>query len=305
MTQIGSVLSEMNPAAHAQTFRRAGASRRDLERLTSNGTLERICAGWYCLPGNRSDTVQALRVGGRLTCVSALRTHGVWLLPDARLHVSTVVARTRLRSPVNRELTLSEWHGEPEVITHWRSRRLQRLDPIDLIDDAAACLALCVPRNYAIVAFDSLLNMKLLSLDRLRMALAGLPDSHEWMIDLVDAGCGSGLETLARLYIRALRIRVRAQVYIPGVGWVDLLLGDRLVMELDGRAHHDNPWAYEKDRARDLALVALGYVVIRVTYRRVLYDWQSVEAAILAIVRRGEHKWQPRHRSAGVAVTLD
>jgi very-short-patch-repair endonuclease len=305
VTTIDAAFSARGPAMHAQTLRDAGVSQQELERLASTGRIERIRPGWYCLHGDSSDTVKALRVGGRLACVSVLRTYGVWLMPDARLHVSTVVARSRLRAPTTRVLSLDEWHGSPEVITHWRETRKNPHEPLDVIDDAAACVALCLPRDHAIVAFDSMLNSKLLSADRLRMALAGLPDSHEWMMDLVDAGCGSGLETLARLHIRSRRIRVRAQVYISGVGWVDLLIGDRLVMELDSRTHHDNPQAYERDRARDLALVAMGYVVIRVSYRKVMYDWASVEDAILAVVRRNEHKWQTVHRSAGIAVSMD
>jgi len=54
-------------------------------------------------------------------------------------------------------------------------------------------------------------------------------------MDLVDPGCGSGLETLARLHLRRRHIRVRSQVHIPPVGWVDLLIGGRLVLELDSR----------------------------------------------------------------------
>ncbi|TFD83384.1 DUF559 domain-containing protein [Cryobacterium psychrotolerans] len=148
-------------------------------------------------------------------------------------------------------------------------------------------------------------NRGLLSADRLSTALARLPDSHEWMMDLVDSGCGSGLETLTRLGLRAHNVTVRCQVHVPGIGWLDLLVGDRLVVELDSQRHHDNPQAYERDRARDLALVELGYIVVRVTHRRVMQDWASVERALLAIVRRQEHRWQPLHRAAGLAVTLD
>jgi very-short-patch-repair endonuclease len=132
-----------------------------------------------------------------------------------------------------------------------------------------------------------------------------MPDSHEWMMELVDAGCGSGLETLARLNLRRRNLRVRSQAHIPGIGWVDLLVGDRLVVELDSRSHHDNPAAYERDRARDLALVERGYLVVRVTYKRVMEDRPAVERALLAVVRRQEHRWQSIHRSAGIAAASE
>jgi hypothetical protein len=42
----------------------------------------------------------------------------------------------------------------------------------------------------------------------------------------------------------------------------------RLVVELDGRAFHDGPAAFERDRERDADLVAAGYHVMRLTWRR-------------------------------------
>lgn len=305
MAESVGALSRMGGVAHSATLRSAGIAQKELERSARLGLTERIRAGWYCLPGDSRDTVRALRVGGRLGCVSLLRAHQVWLMPEDRLHVSVSSPRSQLRSPDDRGRELTAWLGHPRVVTHWRRRTLNPLEPADPLDDAAACVATCLPRDHAIVAFDSLLNRGLLSAERLSTALAGLPDSHEWMMDLVDAGCGSGLETLARLRLRARNVQVRCQVHIPGIGWADLLIGDRLVVELDSRTHHDSPDAYERDRARDLALVGLGYIVVRVTHRRVMQDWASIERALLAIVRRQEHRWQPVHRSAGLAVRLD
>lgn len=305
MTEIAHELAQAGGVAHAATLRSGGITQRQLERSVRLGNTVRIRSGWYGLPGDGSDSVKALRVGGRLGCVSLLRSHGVWLMPDAGLHVSVASPRSGLRSPLDRGRGLAAWHAHPDVVTHWRPRLLNPHHPTDLIDDAAGCIATCLPRDHAIVAFDSLLNRGLLSADRLSAALAGLPDSHEWMMDLVDASCGSGLETLARLRLRAHNLPVRCQVHVPGIGWVDLLIGERLVVELDSRTHHENPAAYERDRARDLALAELGYIVVRVTFRRVMEDWASVERALLAIVRRQEHRWQPVHRAAGIAITLD
>ncbi|MGO4691860.1 endonuclease domain-containing protein [Glaciibacter sp. 2TAF33] len=298
-------LGALDGVAHTTRLRSAGVSRASLEEAVRTGAVERIRPGWFCRPGDSSDTVRALRVGGRLGCVSLLRVHGVWLMPDPRLHVAVAVARSRLHTPTRRGVALASWPAGPSVVTHWRRKLLDPHEPTDLVDDAAACAATCLPRDHAIVAFDSILNSKLLSANRLRAALAGLPDSHAWMMDLVDAGCGSGLETLVRLNLRRHNVRVRSQAHIPGIGWIDLLVGDRLVVELDSRRHHANPNAYERDRARDLALVERGYIVVRVTYRRVMEDWPAVERALLAVVRRQEHRWQSVHRSAGIAIEAE
>ena len=45
----------------------------------------------------------------------------------------------------------------------------------------------------------------------------------------------------------------------------------RLAVETDGRATHDTPYAFQRDRARDLDLELAGWHVIRLSW------WQVVE----------------------------
>ncbi|MFO7689264.1 MAG: DUF559 domain-containing protein [Cryobacterium sp.] len=298
MTDATQALVHLGGIAHARRLRATGVSQKDLERACLAGAVHRIRSGWYCLPHDDSETVQALRVGGRVTCVSRLEPLGVWLVPDGRLHVAVNGARGLLRSPQNREQSLASWCERPVVVTHWRGPVNNPTDAREMIDDAAACLAGCLPRDHAIVAFDSLLNLQLLTAERLAWSLAGA--HREWMVALLDAGCASGLETLARLHLRGHNLRVRVQVQIAGVGRVDLVVGDRLVIELDSRKHHTDRDAYERDRSRDLELVRRGYLVVRVTYLQVMTGWASVERAILEVTRRGEHRWQRSHRRAGL-----
>jgi very-short-patch-repair endonuclease len=84
-------------------------------------------------------------------------------------------------------------------------------------------------------------------------------------------------------------------VFIEGVGRVDVLVGDRLVLELDGYGFHATGESFETDRRRDLALAARGYRVIRLSYRQVMFEWNEAERVILSMVRRGEHV-RPRRR---------
>ena len=113
------------------------------------------------------------------------------------------------------------------------------------------------------------------------------------MIDRVDPDSQSGIETKVRLLLRARRIRFRTQAHVEGVGSVDFLVGDRLVIETDGRAFHTGP-AFEEDRRRDFELVMRGYLVLRLSYRQVIDDWDRTRAGILALVARGEHQWSGR-----------
>ncbi|MGA7396685.1 MAG: DUF559 domain-containing protein [Solirubrobacterales bacterium] len=57
---------------------------------------------------------------------------------------------------------------------------------------------------------------------------------------------------------------------------------DRLIVELDSRAHHLNPIAFETDRHRDGILQAAGYRVRRITYRSLEED---PEAAVDSVTK--------------------
>ncbi|GLK18879.1 endonuclease domain-containing protein [Herbiconiux flava] len=93
--------------------------------------------------------------------------------------------------------------------------------------------------------------------------------------------------------IRSRRKRLRSQVQIEGVGRVDLLLGDRLVLELDGYRWHSSRTGFEEDRHRDLELARRGYRVLRLSWRQVTFDWDAYEGVTMRLVRAGEHRWPP------------
>jgi very-short-patch-repair endonuclease len=58
-----------------------------------------------------------------------------------------------------------------------------------------------------------------------------------------------------------------------------------LAVELDGAAHHTSAEDRAKDLARDRALAALGWVVLRFTYADVLRDPDGVRAKVLEVYR--------------------
>ncbi|ANJ25580.1 endonuclease domain-containing protein [Agromyces aureus] len=101
-----------------------------------------------------------------------------------------------------------------------------------------------------------------------------------------------GLETKVRLFLRSRRVRFRTQAPLEGVGLVDVLVGDRLVIEVDGWGFHRSQSQFENDRRRDFELVARGYLVLRLSYRQVMHDWERTSAGILALLARQEHRWR-------------
>jgi hypothetical protein len=60
----------------------------------------------------------------------------------------------------------------------------------------------------------------------------------------------------------------------------------RLVVETDGRATHFTHEAFQRDRARDARLLALGYRTMRVTERQISRDAQTVAGTLTAVLAR-------------------
>ena len=58
----------------------------------------------------------------------------------------------------------------------------------------------------------------------------------------------------------------------------------RLIAETDSRRYHATRAAFERDRARDAALMVAGYRVIRFTYRRIKREPAGVAGTLLALM---------------------
>lgn len=58
----------------------------------------------------------------------------------------------------------------------------------------------------------------------------------------------------------------------------------RLVAELDGFAYHRHRAAFERDRARDAALQAAGYRIVRLTHRRLEAEGDAVATELRALL---------------------
>ncbi|WP_270366002.1 DUF559 domain-containing protein [Microbacterium algeriense] len=73
---------------------------------------------------------------------------------------------------------------------------------------------------------------------------------------------------------------------IDGVGRVDFVLGDRLILEADGDENHGSPTRRHIDRIRDAAASRLGYETLRFDYAQIVHDWPTVQAAVLGALHR-------------------
>jgi very-short-patch-repair endonuclease len=55
-------------------------------------------------------------------------------------------------------------------------------------------------------------------------------------------------------------------------------------VEIDGWRYHGTRAAFERDRRRDAALMAAGYRVVRITYRRLRNEPHAVSAQLGALL---------------------
>ena len=110
-----------------------------------------------------------------------------------------------------------------------------------------------------------------------------------WLVAFARADADSGLESLIRLRLHRIGIAVRTQVPVSGVGEVDIVIGDFLIVEADGRENHAREKERSKDLRRDAAAAAAGYTTLRFTYELIVDEWPLVEAAIRGAVARRAH----------------
>lgn len=271
-------------------LRDLGHSTGVVRRMIADQRLIRIRPGWFHVPSAHPDAVDAVRIGGILTATSGSRHHGLWTFDDQKLHV--LVSRSASRIDV----------GSPSLPTvrpvcvHWAKGTISRTTPVAeplqfLVDSTH-----CQPRVTAVAMADSALNKHCVSQEDLRVRL---PRLAHWC----DPSCQSGTETKVRLGMLARGVKVRSQFAIIGVGRVDLLVGDRLVIECDSAEFHDGYHSI-RDYERDQELIRRGYVVLRLEYRHVIDDWERIEAIILEIVRARRHMWRTGVRARGTVFSL-
>jgi very-short-patch-repair endonuclease len=246
-------------------------------RFLRRGLMERV-GSWYVRDVAPPEVVALLRQGVRPTCVSAARLHGLW----TPLHEGEHVYRPR--GPVSPETSSSlVMHGSD--LRSWPDR-----SPVAGLELTLTHAARCLPVRDAAILFESALNKRLITMVAAQRIIAGLPRARRAQLSRVSPLAESGTETAVRWWLESLHVPVAPQVRVPGVGRVDLRLGESWVIECDSVQFHDNPRQYHLDRARDLQLQAHRYTVTRLTWEQVFLDWDRTSAHLRTILRRREHR---------------
>ncbi|GAA1955730.1 hypothetical protein GCM10009717_22190 [Agromyces allii] len=283
------VLRRAGGAAGFAAFEAAGVPREAVASAVRAGAVTRVRNGWFASHDAPTDVVRAVRVGGIATASTVARITGLWVPERDRLHVRVAANSSRLRAPHDRTLPLAaDAHG---VCLHYRGR-IAGLVGRDPVTTALGEMFACAPTADALAAVESAIERRALDPGHLDAVRDAMPPGRRATLDRLDFGGQSGLETKVRLFLRSRQVRFRTQAPIEGVGAVDFLVGDRLVIEVDGWSFHSSRTEFENDRRRDFELATRGYLVLRLSYRQVAHDWDRTAAGILALLGRREHRWR-------------
>jgi very-short-patch-repair endonuclease len=279
-------IRQLGGLAPAHALLQLGWTYRTLDYAARQGWVQRVRNGWYALTEIDELLSSTWRVGGLATCVNGAASYGMWTPPDEQLHVVVPPNHARMRRHDDRHTRLSE-SPDDRVVVHWREADADdrfRATPLECLIDLAACHS----PAWVLAALDSGLARRVLTREDLRELRRRLPGTRGEIVNLVDPRSESFPESVLRWYLVQAGIPFRIQQWIDDMR-VDFLIG-RLVVEVDGKEHHDNPTAFERDRARDARLSIRGYRVLHFSYAQVVYRPDEVLAAICAALARGDHR---------------
>jgi very-short-patch-repair endonuclease len=261
--------------ARTSTLRGAGFSRTSLHKAVAAGRIVRIRRGVYGLPGQAGALGLALQHNALLTCLSAAPTYRLWTLHDSNsLHLSPghkqtpagTLAHGRLLHPVHPWLPVA---GLADVLIH---------------------AIRCLPETEALVMVQCATQRGDVTVDFLRRKLPGNRNARaRSVLDNLVPRADSLLEVLANYRFRRAGLHVRRHVELPGVGEVDFLIEECLVVETDGETHLE-PRQVKKDRKRNNATLIGGHLGLRFGYDDVVHHPERMVAQVLAVLeqcRRG------------------
>ncbi|AKV85024.1 DNA/RNA helicase [Microbacterium sp. CGR1] len=259
-------------AARVRDLLVTGVSRYAIGVAVDRGELIRVRKGWVAARDADPLLIAAARDGVILTCVTQATRRGLWDVGLADPHVA---------APPHAGHIAVSGH------VHWEKPAVPRVPGTleDPIENVLAIVARCQSRDTALSIWNSALHRGLVDLDMLRRL--PLTESGRALIDEATPFSDSGLESVVVPRLRWLDLPLRRQTWIAGHR-VDLLIGECLVLQIDG-GHHVG-MQRTRDIEHDARVMLLGYHVIRVGYDQVMNRWAEVQDVILRAVAQGLHR---------------
>lgn len=254
---------------------RLGHSEHTIAAAVEAGVLLRVRRRWVAFADADPHVVAAARAGVVISCITEARRRGLWVLERegpahvaAHLHAGRVSVAPGTR--VHRDAPLVTRH--PDAL-------------FDPIENVLALVARCQPFESALAIWESALRQGMV--ESASLARLPLATGARRLLEAAGPFADSGLETFVPVRLRFLNLRIVAQPWIAG-HHVDFLIGERLVLQIDGGHHVGRQRT--SDIRHDARLMLLGYHVIRVGYEQVTEDWPTVQHDIMRAVAQGLHR---------------
>jgi very-short-patch-repair endonuclease len=265
-------LRRLGGVAQVRALLDAGVTTHALRMAKTAGTVRKIRNGWVALPDADPILVGAARRGVVLTCVTLAKRHNLWVRKVSELHVGA--------PPTAGHVTA------PKAVVHWNKPVVPRMPGAveDLLINALVIATACLVREDAIALWESALRKGVVQKSEvLRLPLAA---SARSLVTQASLWSDSGLESIVLHRLRWLKLPLVQQAWVLG-HWVDLLIGDRLVIQIDGGTHVGAQRT--EDIAHDALLKLHGYHVIRIGYDQIMNHWTEVQARIMSAIAQGLH----------------
>lgn len=267
----------------------AGFSRADVHRNLARDRWRQLERGILIASGRverRTDkaVVAVLRAGPQAVAsrTTAAQAFG-WDLACRPAHLHVTVPPNQGRARADRGTVVHRSLGETNLV--------DGVLPVTGRCRTALDLAGTLPRDDAVIAVDSALRARAVRLEDLEQALR---ERGSWtraaqaarVLALASPWAGSVAETRARLLFVDAGLQAPKEQYqfwfeALGEMWTDFAWQEvLLVVEIDGYEWHGGPEAFERDRARDVALVLAGWTVLRFTANQVRDEPAAVVVAV-------------------------
>lgn len=288
--RLAAWLDQTNGIRHVEEAIVAGFTRYAIASAVASGSVRRL-RRWIATAGASPELCRAAGISGRVACLSAARHHGLWTMQDGRTHLAVKHGASRF--------------DPGDAVMHWAAPSMppNRFELVEPVVDALVRIADCQPLDHALATWESALRSGRVGAGYLR----NVPLRSEAARRVRDGASqlsDSGIESIPVARLRRIGIPLRQQVVIDGHP-VDILIGERLVLQVDGFEFHRTAAQRDRDLAQDRRLVLMGYTVFRLGYADVLYGWPAVESEIRLAMAAGLHRVGVRAASRAQAIGQD
>jgi very-short-patch-repair endonuclease len=287
MDSVSAIVRSLGGMAQKQQLVARGVRGFHLTAAVRSREVVRVRNGWYSTLDEQDPRLRAVRVGGRLTGISALAMRGAWILGKHPLHVSLHENAARMRTQDNRHqrLNVRAPHG---VALHWDEPSVRLAGSATEVGLVDALLRVIMDEDFevAVAVLDWAIHSGSIDRQDFEELVVRLPRERRGIAGWVDPQCESLPESLARTRLRLAGHLVVSQVQLGDLQRIDLVIDGHIGLEVDGKQFHSD--RFESDRSKDVDITLQHLHALRPSASAIFYRWDRVAAAIdTALADRG------------------